>query len=479
MHQTVVTSTGAGRAAVRPVAAFLLLAAVQFVLIAAITVLSVALPGIQREFGLSAGDLAFVSAAYGLSFSGLLMLGGRLTDLLGRRRVFIIGVALFTTASVAAALASGYAVLLAARFGQGVGAALAAPAAMALLGVVFPDPVTHRRMTAVWGTVASIGATAGTLLSGVVLTWASWRWTMVLPAAVGLMAWVGGTRLLPAGPTPVRAEVDYLGATLITAGLSAVSYALVAGADHGLASPAVFVPLMAGVLLLAVFLLVEAKAAAPLVPLAFLASARRGAALLAVLLAAGAMSGVFFFLALYFQQIRGLSPLATSGAFVPFSAALLVTGALAGRLIAGVGARTATVAGLALAAVGLVLLGRLDAGGTHSGFLLVGLVVFPVGAGLTFSGATVAAVEGAPADRAGLAAGAVNTAMEIGPTVGLALLVSVAGTATAQLPTVDMPAAVARGYGFAFTVAAAPLALCACYAALALRPRNRQPKESS
>jgi MFS family permease len=444
----------------RPTVAFALLAAVQFALIAAITVLSVALPAIEREFRLTLGGLTLLSAAYGLSFSGLLMFGGRLTDLLGRRRVLRAGTAVFALASLAAMLATGFWALLVARFTQGVGAALAAPAAMALLGDLFPDAAVRSRMTAIWGTVASVGATAGTLLSGVVLTFVSWRWTMAPPALVALLAWLLSPRLLPPGArhsTGPR-RIDLPGAVLVTGGLTAVSYALVVGTDHGLAGAGVLVPLAAGVVLLAAFLAVEAQTAEPLMPPAFLASARRAVALLAVLITAAAMASVFFFLSLWFQQRRGLSPLATSGVFLPFSVALLVTGAFAGRLLDRWGIRTVAVTGLLLAATGSLLLSRMEA----SWPAYAGLLLFPAGAALTFSAATVAAVADAPPSQAGLAAGAVNTAMEVGPTVGLALLVFVSGTASGN------------GYAAALAVAAAALAAGAAGCALALRPSTRQ-----
>ncbi|MGX4653938.1 MFS transporter [Micromonospora sp. SCSIO 07396] len=463
MRETVAVPPDSRRAA-RSLPAFVLLAGVQFVLIAAITVLSVALPAIQREFGLSLGALTLVSAAYGLSFSGLLMLGGRLTDLLGRRRLLRIGAAAFALASLAVMLAPGYPALLAARFAQGVGAALAAPAAMALLGDLYPDPTVRSRMTAIWGTVASIGATSGTLLSGVVLAVGSWRWSMALPAAIGLLAWLAGPRLLPPGPEPVRSRIDYPGAALVTTGLTALSYGLVLAVDHGLGTPEVLIPLVAGAVLLVAFLLVEARATQPLLPPSFLVSARRSAALLAVLVAAAAMSGVFFFLSLYLQQVRGLSPLAASGVFLPFSLVLLATGAASGRLVGRWGARTVTGTGLLLAAAGLLLLSRL-APDSVTWTVAAGLLLFPAGTALTFSGATVAAVEDTPPGQMGLAAGAANTAMEVGPTVGLAVLVYVSGaTSSGSTPT--------QGYAAAFLAAALVLAVTGGCAIRALRHRR-------
>ncbi|WP_376795474.1 MFS transporter [Thermogemmatispora sp.] len=452
-----------------PDAAFVLLGAVQFVLILAITVIAVPLPAIQRELELSSAELALVSAAYGLSFSGLLLFGGRLADLLGRRCVFRLGVAVFGLASAGAGLAPGVEVLLAARFAQGAGAALVAPAAMALLGVVFPDAARRTRAVAVWGGLSSAGATAGTLLSGVVATWVSWRWAFLIPVLVSVVAWLAAPRLLPAGPPPTRARLDILGALLATAGLSGLSYGLVTTLDHPWSSAAVLIPLVSSAALLAVFVMVEAHTPAPLLPLSFLAAPRRATALLAVLLTSAGAATSFFFLALYFQQIRGFSPLWTSAAFLPYGL-VLVVGLVAGRLVARFGAGVITPLGLVLAAAGLLLLGRMGVDTPYVGPLLAGLLVFPIGAGLSLAGATVAAVEDAPEGQAGLAGGVVNSAMETGPTLGLALLVALAGARASQLAStgLDAPAATTGGYAFALSVAAVAFALVAGLVAIAL-----------
>jgi MFS family permease len=436
-------------------AAFAVLAAVQFFLIAAITVLSVALPAIQRDLGLTSGELAMASASYGLSFSGLLVLGGRLADTAGHRRVFVVGLVVFGAASGAVALSPWLWTLLAARFAQGAGAALAAPAAMALLGSVFPDAERRERMTAIWGTVAGIGATAGTLLSGVVAEFASWRWTFGLLVLVAAAALLGTAGLVPPGPPPRRTRLAVPDAVCATGGLSAVTFGLVGSADHGWSSPVVLLPLTAGAVLLVAFTVLAARSANPLVPLSFFASGARTTALITVLVVSGAMSAIFFFLALHLQQVRDYSPALTSAAFLPFSLALLVAGATSGRLVGRFGPARTSAAGLALAAGGLLLLSLVEADGSSDGFVLAGLLVFPAGAALAFSGATVSAVRDVPEHDAGLAAGVVNTALEVGPAVGLAALVAVAAARTSSLESAGSPGAATGGYAFAFGVAAA------------------------
>ncbi|MFF4216737.1 MFS transporter [Streptomyces nondiastaticus] len=453
---------------------FALLGAVQVVLILAITMLSPALPAIQSDLGLSGAQLTLVSAAYGLSFSGLLMLGGRLADLLGRRRALVAGAAVFGLASAAAGLGPGFAFLLGGRFVQGVGAALAAPAAMSLVRSLYPDDARHARALAVWGGLAGFGATAGMLLSGTVSTWVSWRWAFVVPVVVSLAA-VVAARLLPAGPAPVRVKLDVPGAVLVTAGLTVMSYGLVQAGERPWGAGVVWGPVVAGVLLLAAFAVVELKVADPLVPLGFLARRHRATALWAVFIGSAGMSTIFFLLSLYFQEVRDASPLLTSAAFLPFSAAQVVTGMLAGRLIGRFGGRAVMVGGLVVAAGGLVLIGQLGASSPYAGAMLAGLIVFPVGIACVFSGSTVVALEDVEDSRAGLAGGVVNTAMEVGPTVGLAILVSLATAHASGLRDggEGVASATSGGYAFALLLAAAAFAASAVGSAVALRGRRR------
>ncbi|MFD6968822.1 MFS transporter [Streptomyces sp. NPDC059949] len=434
----------------RPGLSFALLGAVQITLIATITVITVALPVIQRDLRLTDTDLVFATSAYSLSFGGLLVLGGRLADLLGHRKVFVAGVAVFGAASLAAAAASTLWVLVAARFAQGVGAALAAPAAMALLSSVFPDAARRTRAMAVWGVLAGIGAGSGNILSGVILSWVEWRWVFVAPAVVSVVI-ILCAPLLPAGPARRPERLDVPGALLITAGLTAFIFGL---GESDWAWTGV------GALGLALFAVTQARSSRPLVPPALLGSARRLAALFAIGLTAAAMASYFFMLALYFQNTMDYSPLRTSAAFLPPVFAVLFTASAGGRAARRFGAGVLTAAGLALGAAGMALLSTLDADSSYWGVLVVGITLFPVGAGFTFSGATVWAVEGTGPGEAGLVGGVVNTAMEVGPPVGLAALVPLA-VAHAAGHGGGEAAADASGYGFAFGVAAVSLAVAA------------------
>lgn len=454
--------------------AFALLASVQFVLILAMSVLNVVLPDVQREFGLDRAELALLGASYPMSFSGLLLLGGRLSDLYGSRRVFLLGTLVFGASSALAGGSTGLWTLLAARFVQGAGAALAVPAAMALVSVVHPEPARYARAMAVWGGLAASGGTAGMLLSGVVASWNSWRWAFVVPIAVAVLTLVAAPRLIPEGAPPRGGRLDVLGAVLVTAGIALLSYGLVEAPERGWTSPVALGTLLGGGALLMGFVVTEARVEQPLLPLSFPASPRRAVALLAVFLGAAGITTIFFMLALYFQEVRGYSPLRTSAAFLPFGLTLLVSGGSVGRLVQRFGPRVVLVTGLVLAGLGLAALGLIGTGTPYVGAVLAGLVLFPAGAALVFAGSTVAATTDVPQDQAGLAGAVVNTALEAGPALGLAVLVTLAAGHTADLEhTGTGPAsALASGYGFAFTVAAAAFAAAAVCALFLLRPRS-------
>lgn len=440
-----VARTAATTPTLRPGAAFTLLGAIQVTLIATITVITVALPAIRRDLGLDASDLVLLTSAYGVSFGGLLLFAGRLGDLLGHRLVLTAGLAIFGLASAAAGFAPTFPPLFAARFTQGIGAALAAPAAMALLGSVFPDPESRARATAVWGVLSAAGATAGTVLSGVMMTWMSWRWLFLAPVLVSAIAVTAAPRLIPAGPPPARGRIHWPGAVLAVIGLAT----FVHGTQHSWWETA------AGAVLLGLFGLDQRGRSDPLLPLPLLGP--RVLPLATVAVTAAVMATAFFLLALHLQQVRGLSPLRTSAVFLLPTPVLAASGPLSGALIPRVGVRKVMALGSSICAVGLLLLGVLPPP-------YPGLLVFPLGAGLAFASAAVAVLRDAPAGQAGLVGGLLNTAMEIGPPVGLAALTALSSTITHNAPD---------RYTAAFALAAALVAITVAVTALwALRPSH-------
>ncbi|MFJ7082969.1 MFS transporter [Streptomyces griseus] len=429
-----------------PGPAFALLGTVQISLLFALTALIVPLPRIGRAFSLDRADLILLSSAYGLSFSGLLLLGGRVADRFGGRRALTAGLLVFGTASLAALLAPGPGTLLAARFAQGVGAALAAPAAMSVLRALFPRPAAYGRAMATWGGLSMLGATAGHLLSGGVSAFASWRSTQAVPVAVAVLALALGPRLLPVTPVggPGR-SLDLSGALLSTAGITLASYGLVLTDARPWGSTAVLVPLLGGAALLVMFLAAERRSHDPLLPLAFLRDRRRALALAAVGLTAAGTATTFILLSLHLQQERGWPALQTSAAFVPFAVALLVSGRTAGPLIARYGAPAVTTAGLTAAATGLALL-ALTGLTPHIPYaygLLPGLLLLPAGAAASFAGAAVLATDGVEPRQTGLAGGVMNTAMELGPTVVLAALLTLGSDPASLAATAAVLAAAA------------------------------------
>lgn len=458
----------------RVTAGFVMLGAVQAVLVLAITVITVSLPAVQRDFSTDTGGLVLAGSAYGLSFGGLLLLGGRLTDLAGRLRVLRWGVALFGVASAVAGLAPGLGVFVAARFAQGCGAALAAPAAVALVRTLFPGPEQRARAMAWWGGLASVGATAGMVLSGLVTTWASWRWGMLIPVLVAIAAVPLAPRLFPPDGPVTRARLDIPGAALAAAGLSALGYGLARAVDQAWPTPAVWAPVASGAVLLAAFAVVEARAAAPLLALSLL-TPRRVVALAAITVTSAGMASALFILSLYFQRIGGMSPARTSASILPFAVALLAVGTAAGHLTGRFGTRAVTIGGLAIAATGSLTLAGLSARSPYAVAVPAGLALLGAGVALTFAGATVAAFDGATDRQSGPVGGMANTAMELGPSLGPAVLMTLAaGHTTALAATGSAPAAATTGgYAFAFALAGGAFAATALLPALA--PRSTRP----
>lgn len=454
--------------------AFPVLGTVQVVLIMSITMLAPALPLIQQEFGLTTAELALVNCAYGASFSGVLLLGGRLADSWGRRRTLTISVAGFVVTSVLAGLAPGLVVLIGARFLQGVAAALAAPAAIALLTDVFPEGPRRARAVAAWGTLATVGAVGGILVGGVVVSLLSWRWMFAVVGVLMLFVLAAVRRVLPHGPDPVRSRLDIPGAVLVTAGLTIATYGLLRATDQPWSSAQVWLPVGAGAVLLGAFVVVEARTRTPLVPLSLFRSFERVLALLATMITATCLSAAFFFLSLYFEQVRGFSALRTSAAFLPLGVALVLAGFGVGLLLRRAGSRVVAAVGLLVLGGALLLLGSTHVESPYLGLLLIGLLILPVGASLSFAGATVSAVSDVPDDQAGLIGGVLNAALETGPTIGLAALVAIAGARSAQLTTSTPAVQATTGYAFAFTVGGAAAVLLAGLTALSIRRRSKE-----
>jgi len=443
------------------------------------TIVGVALPAIKLDLGFSQASLAWVVNAYLLTFGGFLLLGGRLGDLFGHRRLFTAGITVFTLASLACGLSGGQGFLLAARAVQGLGGAVSSAVALSLIVSLFPEPAQRARAMGVFGFVAAGGGSIGVLLGGVLTSLLSWHWIFLVNVPIGGAVCLASLRVLPAGPAVRgRGRLDVAGAVLVTAAVMLAVYAIVTAGQAGWMSPRTGGTLAGAAALLAAFAAAEARTAWPLVPLRLFRLRNLTTASVTGVLWAAAMFAWFFLTALYLQLVLGYSALRTGLAFLP---ANLVMGALsaglAAQLVNRFGIRTSAAAGLLLAAAGLLLLARAPAGGQFLPDILPGMLLLGAGAGIALPPVLLAATGDSPPDQAGLPSGLVNTSFMLGGALGLAVLASIAATRTRHLAAAGHTqlAALTGGYHCAFLAGAACAALAALLAAGLLRPAAIRP----
>ena len=446
-------------------------ALVQFMLVLDTTVVNVALPSVQHDLDLGPTALAWVVNAYVITAGGLLLLGGRVADLAGRRRVHLVGTALFAAASLTCGAAPTAATLVAGRFVQGVGAALVAPAALSLVTLLFSDPGERARAFSVWGGLAALGGTTGVVLSGVLADLASWRWIFLVNLPVAAVSLVLLPRLVGESRAPVRRRLDLPGALLVTTGLVALIDALLEAGATRWGRAGTLVPLVLALVALAAFAVVERRRADPLVPGAFLRHRVRATAYVAGLAVMASFFATFFSLTLYLQQVLGLSPLEAGLAYVPYGLALGAGIAGSGAVARRQGPSLVLPAGMLLAATGLLLLTRLPVAGGYAAHVLSGLLVLGLGNGLAIPALTLAALTDVSGQDAGLAGGLQNTVLQVGGAVGLAALVGLGtGHARHLVAAGSGPAAAATaGFRLSFLVAAVVLLVAALVAAVGLR----------
>ena len=481
--------TGAGddggeHAGQRTGLALFLVSAAQFTLQLDFSIVNVALATIQREFGVSAVDLQWIVTGYALPFGALLLLGGRIGDLTGHRRLLVGGLALFGVTSLAAGLAPDAGVLIGARFAQGASAALVAPMGLAMIADWFPDGPPRARALGIYQGATAAGASAGIVLGGILTEYAGWRAIfLVNPPVIAVL--IGAMlRLRPAGPGRAAAAVlgrvsggglrrlDLAGAVLVTLSAAALIFGLSQGQQRGFAAPATLGGLSAAVLLGIGFGLAERRAPVPMIPLSVLADRPRRVALGAMFAVASVVVGYVYFITLYMQKVLGLSPLQAGLGLLPATLTVLVTSTwLARRLAARFGARLVLAAGLASIGLGQVWLTQLSASGSYLANVLPGIALTSFGMGLLFPTAAVLATAGvAPGDR-GLAGGLLAAAQQVGMAVGLAVLATVAASRT-RAAAGPAAAALVSGYRLSYLVAAVTVA-CTLAGVLLLLPATR------
>lgn len=408
--------------------ALVLLCAAQFMVILDITVVNIALPSIQADLGIAVEDLQWVITAYTLAFGGLLLLGGRAADLLGRRRVFLAGLAVLTVASLGAALASSTAELLAARVAQGVGAAMLSPAALSLVTTIFPDGPQRRRALAAWAAVAAGGSAFGVLAGGVLTEAFDWPAIFFVNAPVGVAVGLAALRVLPSGAR-AGGRIDLAGALLATGSLVALIYGLVEAPSAGWGSAQTLGLLAAAVFGLGAFVAVEARVREPLVALAVFRRRPTVVALVLMVAGMGTVLSAFFFLTLYLQRVLGHSALETGLEFLPGAILLVVAAHAGGHLVSRFGAKPVLAGGMALGALGALLLSGVSAGGSYLADVLPGLLVLDVGIGLAAAGIFITALSGVGEREAGLVSGLVTTSHEVGAALVLPVLSTIAVSA--------------------------------------------------
>jgi EmrB/QacA subfamily drug resistance transporter len=426
------------------------------------TVVNIALPSIAQGLHLSAASLSWVLNAYALTFGGLLLLGGRAGDILGRRRVFMAGLALFTAASLAGGMATTAPWLLAARAVQGIGGALASPAVLAMIVSSFPGERERTRALGIFTGVTMAGASLGLVLGGVITQWASWRWVLFINVPIGLAVLAAAPRLL-AESSRQPGRFDFTGALTSTAGMSALVYAFIRAASHGWGDRMTAGAFAAAVVLLACFVAHESRSPHPITPLRLFADPSRAGAYVARLLLVAGMFGMFFFLTQFVQEVLGFSPLRAGIAFVPMTGALFAVSRLAPALIPRFGARPLMVAGLVPVVTGMTWLAQISPATTYLRGILGPMVLLGAGMGLTLVPLTMASLHRVRQEDSGAAASMVNVTQQVGGALGLAILVSVFGhasrAAARHLVAGDGPIAqahqiLAHGMASSFTIAA-------------------------
>jgi EmrB/QacA subfamily drug resistance transporter len=438
-----------------------------------VTIVGVALPSIREDLGFSETSLAWVVNAYLLTFGGFLLLGGRLGDLFGHRRLFLLGIGLFTTASLACGLATSQAFLIGARAVQGLGAAVVSAVALSLMMTLFTEPAERAKAMGVFGFVASGGGSIGVLLGGILTDALSWHWIFLVNVPVGVLVCALTVRLVPSSrQVGASARLDVAGAVTVTAALMLAVSAIVNGNQEGWTSAQTLGVLGAAAVLLVAFLAIEARVSSPLVPLGLFRLRNVAVSNVVGVLWAAAMFAWFFLSALYLQLVLGYSPLQVGLAFLPGNLIMgVLSVGLSAKLVMRFGIRLPLATGLLLAALGLLLFARAPVDGTFVVDVLPSMILLGLGAGMAFNPVLLAAMSDVEQSEAGLASGVVNTSFMMGGALGLAVLASLAASRTDSLLASgeDSLAALTGGYHAAFLVGALFAVAAAVIGAVLLR----------
>jgi EmrB/QacA subfamily drug resistance transporter len=433
----------------------------QFMVVLDGTIVNVALPSIQHGLHFSATSLQWVVNVYTLFFGGFLLLGGRASDLFGRQRLFMAGVAIFTVASLVNGLAGSSGLLIAGRAFQGLGAALVSPAALSIVMTTFAEGRERTKALGIWSAIAAGGGAVGLLLGGLLTDTLSWRWVFFINLPIGIVALLLAARYIANTRSEKRPEtVDVLGATTVTAGLLVLVYGIVKAQQFGWTSGRTLGLFALAVALLGAFVVTELRSKAPLVRLGIFRVRSLTSANVAMLFVMSGLFGMFYFASIYVQEILAYKPLKAGLAFLPFTFGIVIGAGAAQALISRIGIRVVTAAGLTIATAGLALFTQISVHGTYWSEIFPGVSVMSIGMGLTFVPLTLLATTNVSNEDAGLASGIFNTSQQIGGALGLAVLSTLAASRTSSLSTngIGHAEALTRGFHVAFAVGAAFLA---------------------
>jgi EmrB/QacA subfamily drug resistance transporter len=450
-----------------------LLLGVQFMVVLDIAIVNVALPSIQTDLGFTQENLQWVVSAYALLFGGFLLLGGRGAELVGRRRVFLGGLVVFTAASLVSGLAWNDVSLIAARAAQGLGAAMITPAALSILTTTFDEGKERNTALGAWGAVGAFGAVAGVLLGGVLTDALSWEWIFFVNVPVGVVALALTRPLLNESRDARVKSFDAPGAVLVTSGLVALVYAITQANDYGWGSLETLGLFSGSLALLAAFVAWEARTAEPLMPFSIFRLRTVVGANLAGLILGTALFAMFLMLTLYMQQVLGYSPMKTGVGYLAVAGTAIIWSALAAQLVTRVGVKPVLVAGMTLLSAGLIYFTQVSPDGSYLGDLLPGFLLISIGMGFSFVPISIAAVAGVRAAEQGLASGLINTSQQIGGALGIAALTAIATSSTedAIASGSAVPVALTDGFQAAF-VGAAAVALIGILVALVVVRRE-------
>ena len=406
------------------------------------TIVNIALPAAQLDLGFDNSNRSWIVTAYALAFGSLLLLGGRLSDLFGRRNTFLIGLVGFAVMSAVGGAAINFGMLVAARAGQGVFGALLAPAALSLLATTFTDPKERAKAFGIFGAIAGGGGALGLLLGGVLTEWATWRWALYVNLIFAGIAFVAGFILLAKHKVTTRPKLDIPGTVTVSAALFSIVYGFAHAESDGWANTVTLAFLIVGAALLGVFVALQKRVAHPLLPLRIILDRTRAGSFIAVFITGAGMFAVFLFLTYYLQSTLGYTPITTGFAFMPMIAGLILTATVSTAVILPrFGPRVLMTTGLIVAAIGMGLLTQITADSTYALHILPGLVVMGLGLGATMAPAMQGAISGVDPDDSGVASATVNTMQQVGGSIGTALLSTVAASAATSYVTDNMATA--------------------------------------